>query len=109
MTSCPSERRCTHSSRSFRRKRQCFILLTARQLGVPRKDLARMLYYQRLNGPIGAIPVLGDLYFFGFKSYAKHSAVLASALPQWKPRCIKIAHPSPVLLTITTSLDYPRV
>ena len=34
-----------------------FIILTARQLGVPTKDLTRMTYYQLVNGLIGAIPV----------------------------------------------------
>ena len=33
-----------------------FILLTARQLGVPAKELLRMMYYQFLNGVIGAFP-----------------------------------------------------
>src|SRR5919112_6517544 len=57
-----------------------FILLTARQLGVPRKELARMMYYQLLNGVIGAIPVFGDFYSFVFKSHAKNCAVLVRAL-----------------------------
>ena len=57
-----------------------FILLTARQLGVPRQKLVRMMYYLLLNGVIGAIPVFGDCYSFGFKSYTKNCAVLVRAL-----------------------------
>ena len=50
------------------------ILLIARQLRVPSNDLIRMAYHQLLNGVIGAIPVVGDFYSFGFKSHAKNSA-----------------------------------
>src|SRR5688572_26138602 len=47
------------------------IILIARQLRVPTNDLIRMAYHQLLNGLIGAIPVLGDLYSFGFKPREK--------------------------------------
>ena len=71
-----------------------FIVLTARQLGVPRWELARMMYYQLLNGVIGAIPILGDLYSFGFKSHAKSSAVLVSALKKKEGTACEIAAPT---------------
>jgi hypothetical protein len=77
-----------------------FILLTARQLGVPRKEFTRMMYYQLLNGLIGAIPVFGDLYSFGFKSHAKSAAVLVSALKQTKEPACPIVVPSPTLLDV---------
>ena len=57
-----------------------FILLAARQLRVPSKDLATMTYNQLLNGVVGAIPIVGDFFSFGFKSHAKNSAVLVRAL-----------------------------
>lgn len=77
-----------------------FIVLTARQLGVPRQELARMLYYQLLNGVIGAIPVFGDLYSFGFKSHAKSSAVLVSALKKKEGTACQITAPSLSLLDV---------
>lgn len=57
-----------------------WLMEIARQLGVSRKELARMMYYLLLNGVIGAIPVFGDCYSFGFKSYTKNCAVLVRAL-----------------------------
>ena len=57
-----------------------FIILVARQLRVPSKDLARMMYNQVLNGVVGAIPIVGDFFSFRFKSHAKNSAVLVRAL-----------------------------
>ncbi len=77
-----------------------FILLTARQLGVPQKELFRMMYYQVLNGLIGAIPVFGDLYSFGFKSHAKNSAVLVSALKKTEGSACQITAPSLSLLDV---------
>lgn len=69
-----------------------FIVLTARQLGVPTKDLTRMTYYQLINGLIGAIPVLGDFFSFGFRSHAKNSALLVRALKQGEgPACPTVA------------------
>jgi hypothetical protein len=77
-----------------------FIILTARRLGVPAKDLTRMTYYQLINGLIGAIPVLGDLYSFGFKSHAKNSAILVRALKQGEGTMCQIVAPSLSLLDI---------
>jgi hypothetical protein len=77
-----------------------FILLTARRLGVPTKDLIRMTYNQLINGLIGAIPVLGDLYSFGFKSHAKNSALLVRALKQGEGTMCQIVAPSLSLLDI---------
>jgi hypothetical protein len=77
-----------------------FILLTARQLGVPLKDLTRMTYHQLINGLIGTIPVLGDLYSFSFKSHAKNSALLVRALKQGKGTTCQIVVPSLSILDI---------
>ncbi|MEP6887677.1 MAG: DUF4112 domain-containing protein [Nitrospirales bacterium] len=76
------------------------ILLIARQLRVPTNDLIRMAYHQLLNGLIGAIPVLGDLYSFGFKSHAKNSALLVRTLKQGHGEACQIAAPSLSLLDI---------
>jgi len=59
-----------------------------------------MMYYQLLNGLIGAIPVFGDLYSFGFKSHAKSAAVLVSALKQTKEPACPIVVASPTLLDV---------
>jgi hypothetical protein len=71
-----------------------FIVLTARRLGVPSKDLTRMMYHQVLNGLVGAIPVFGDIYSFGFKSHARNSAALVRALKQGEGHACQIVAPS---------------
>jgi hypothetical protein len=53
-----------------------FVLVTARQLGVPTVLLLRMAYYQSLNGLIGSVPLFGDLFSFTYKSNAKNAALL---------------------------------
>ena len=70
-----------------------FIVLTARQLGVPSTELTRMMYRQLVNGLVGAIPVLGDIYSFGFKSHAKNSAALVRALKQGEGSVCQITTP----------------
>jgi hypothetical protein len=69
------------------------ILLIARQLRVPTNDLIRMAYYQLLNGLIGAIPILGDFYSFGFKSHVKNSALLVRALKHGQREACQIVAP----------------
>ncbi|MGH9198094.1 MAG: DUF4112 domain-containing protein [Acidimicrobiia bacterium] len=76
------------------------ILLIARQLRVPANDLIRMAYNQLLNGLIGAIPVVGDFYSFGFKSHAKNSALLVRTVKQGHGEACQIAAPSLSLLDI---------
>jgi len=71
-----------------------FIVLTARRLGVSSAELARMTYHQLLNGAIGAIPVAGDIYSFGFKSHAKNSALLVRTVKQGEGRACPMVAPS---------------
>ena len=54
------------------------ILVNARQLDVPWSVLTRMAYNQLKNGLIGAVPFVGDLYSFGFRSNALNAALDAS-------------------------------
>jgi hypothetical protein len=85
------------------------IILIARQLRVPTNDLIRMAYHQLLNGLIGAIPVLGDLYSFGFKSHAKNSALLVRTLKQGQGASCQIAAPqlSPLDIAVVFILTAP--
>ena len=76
------------------------ILLIARQLHVPSNDLIRMAYHQLLNGVIGAIPVVGDFYSFGFKSHAKNSALLVRTLKHGQGKACQITAPSLRLLDL---------
>jgi hypothetical protein len=77
-----------------------YIIFTARRLGVTSTDLTRMTYNQVLNGLIGAIPVVGDVYSFGFKSHAKNSALLVRTIKQGEGRACPIVAPSLTLADI---------
>ena len=56
------------------------ILVSARQLNVPWSVLTRMAYNQFKNGLIGAVPFVGDLYSFGFRSNALNAALMLRAV-----------------------------
>ncbi|HEX7062184.1 MAG TPA: DUF4112 domain-containing protein [Woeseiaceae bacterium] len=53
-----------------------WILLRARQFGVPRIVMARMLGNVVLDAAIGAIPVLGDLFDFAFKANRRNIGLM---------------------------------
>jgi hypothetical protein len=52
------------------------ILVVARQLNVPWKIIASMAFNQLKNGLLGAVPFIGDVYSFYFKSNAVNTALL---------------------------------
>ena len=85
------------------------VVLIARQLHVPTNHLIRMAYHQLLNGFIGAIPVLGDVYSFGFKSHAKNSALLVRIVKQGQGESCHIAAPllSPLDIAVVFVLTAP--
>lgn len=60
------------------------ILVSARQLNVPWSVITRMAYNQFKNGLIGAVPFVGDLSSFGFKSNAINAALLLRAVKHGK-------------------------
>lgn len=52
------------------------ILVSARQLDVPWRIVARMAVNQWKNGLFGAVPFIGDAYSFYYKSNAVNAALL---------------------------------
>ncbi|HEY6084064.1 MAG TPA: DUF4112 domain-containing protein [Nitrospira sp.] len=56
------------------------ILIIARQLNVQWDVQLRMAYNLFKNGFIGAIPFIGDLYSFGFKSHQLNAALLVRSI-----------------------------
>ncbi len=57
-----------------------YILLRAHQFGMPRIVMARMLGNTLLDFLIGTIPVLGDLFDFGFKANRRNIALMQQYL-----------------------------
>ena len=56
------------------------ILVIARQLHIQWDVQLRMAYNLLKNGLIGAIPFIGDLYSFGFKSHQLNTALLVRSI-----------------------------
>ncbi|MGH7216970.1 MAG: DUF4112 domain-containing protein [Nitrospiraceae bacterium] len=55
------------------------ILILAARLQVPRVVMARMSLNLLINGTIGAIPILGDLFSVWFRSHARNAVLLREA------------------------------
>ena len=55
------------------------ILILAARLRVPQIVIARMSLNHLLNGTIGAIPILGDLFSIWFRSHARNAELLRRA------------------------------
>ncbi len=59
-----------------------FIVYVAAAQGVPRITLVRMALNIALNGLVGALPVVGDLFSFWFKSNVRNLELLERHAPQ---------------------------
>ena len=70
------------------------ILVMARQLGVPIIVLIRMTYNLLVNGLLGTVPLVGDLYSFQFKCHAKNTALLLRAVKRRDEVACDIVAPS---------------
>lgn len=70
------------------------ILVIARQLGVPIIVLIRMTYNLLVNGLLGTVPLVGDLYSFQFKCHAKNTALLLRAVKRRDEVACDIVAPS---------------
>jgi hypothetical protein len=58
------------------------ILVMAARLQVPQIVIARMSLNLLINGTIGAIPILGDLFSIWFRSHARNAELLRRAATQ---------------------------
>jgi hypothetical protein len=58
------------------------ILILAARLRVPQIVIARMSLNLLINGTVGAIPILGDLFSIWFRSHARNAELLRRAAAQ---------------------------
>ena len=58
------------------------ILVLAARLHVPQIVLARMSLNLLINGAVGAIPIVGDLFSIWFRSHARNAELLRRAASQ---------------------------
>ena len=59
-----------------------YLLLRARQLGLPRRLQARMLWNLALDGVVGAVPLFGDVFDVAFKANLRNVRLLQAHLQQ---------------------------
>jgi hypothetical protein len=57
-----------------------YVLFEARQIGVPRTTMLRMVANIALDTVVGAIPVLGDVFDVAWKANKKNAALLSAYL-----------------------------
>jgi len=57
-----------------------YSLWIARKLGAPGAVQARMVLNLALDGAVGLVPILGDLFDFAFKAHSRNQALLAEWL-----------------------------
>jgi uncharacterized protein DUF4112 len=74
------------------------ILMIGRRLRIPAWVLARMVYNNFINGIVGSIPLLGDLFSVWFRSNVKNAALLLRAVSKSDGEACRIIAP-PVSLT----------
>lgn len=57
-----------------------WMIAEAVQAGARRRTIARMVGNAALDGVVGSVPVVGDLFDFAFKSHQRNAALLAADL-----------------------------
>ena len=65
-----------------------YLLYRAAQEGFPVRTLVRMIGNIMLDGAVGMVPVLGDVFDFAFKANRRNLALMRrqQADPEWRPR-----------------------
>src|SRR6185312_9101138 len=54
----------------------CYLLYEAHRLGIPSTVFARMVANVAIEGVVGAVPVLGDLFDVGFRANRRNVRIL---------------------------------
>ena len=57
-----------------------YFVIEAARLGLPRSTLGRMVFNILLEGVVGSVPVLGDLFDFAWKANIQNVALLEAHL-----------------------------
>jgi len=57
-----------------------WMIAEAVQAGARRRTIARMVGNAALDGVVGSVPLVGDLFDFAFKSHQRNAALLAADL-----------------------------
>jgi uncharacterized protein DUF4112 len=68
------------------------LLVIARQVNVPWPIMLRMGWNYFKNGVIGAVPIVGDIYSFHFKSNALNAALVLRAVKDGEAGACRLTH-----------------
>ncbi len=53
-----------------------YLVLEARRLGIPKRQLTQMLWNLAVDGVVGSVPLVGDLFDFGWKANRRNIRLL---------------------------------
>ncbi|WP_373352991.1 DUF4112 domain-containing protein [Pseudoroseicyclus sp. CXY001] len=62
-----------------------WMIWRARELGLPRHQIAKMMINTGVDYVVGLVPVLGDLFDLGFKANLRNAAILRAHLTKTAP------------------------
>lgn len=68
-----------------------YIIFLASRFGIPRQDLAKMIFNISLEAVVGAVPLVGDLFDAFYKSNIRNLAILEQHLIAVEPELEEVA------------------
>ncbi len=68
-----------------------YIIFLATQFGIPRQDLAKMIFNVGLETVVGTVPLVGDLFDAFYKSNIRNLAILEQHLTVVEPELKKVS------------------
>ncbi|WP_375506892.1 DUF4112 domain-containing protein [uncultured Nostoc sp.] len=68
-----------------------YIIFLATRFGIPRQDLAKMIFNVGLETVVGTVPLLGDLFDAFYKSNIRNLAILEQHLTVVEPELKKVS------------------
>ncbi|MFN6487372.1 MULTISPECIES: DUF4112 domain-containing protein [unclassified Nostoc] len=68
-----------------------YIIFLATQFGIPRQDLAKMIFNVSLETVVGTVPLVGDLFDAFYKSNIRNLAILEQHLTVVEPELKEVS------------------
>lgn len=68
-----------------------YIIFLATRFGIPRQDLAKMIFNVGLEAVVGTVPLVGDLFDAFYKSNIRNLAILEQHLTVVEPKLKEVS------------------
>ncbi|MCC5641036.1 DUF4112 domain-containing protein [Nostoc sp. CHAB 5844] len=68
-----------------------YIIFLATRFGIPRQDLAKMIFNVGLEAVVGTVPLVGDLFDAFYKSNIRNLAILEQHLTKVEPELQQVS------------------